>query len=164
MDIISCCFFWPLFVFIIIALTNYLCVKVYKLPFGPKIFPFVTKHFLEKFNISCERLSFLNYKFYNSQKKIYVIILEKFNNHAYTILIYSPKKVLFSQQKLRNFIQSFNFKLEKNTSNQNGTLLMFLRTKKSPYISWGGDPYNHKTRYQQKLFYDLIKDLKASTD
>ena len=137
----------------------YIPIKVYKLPFGYKVLPLVTKHFLENFNISCERLPFLNYKFYNKQKKIYIIILEKFNNHGQTVLIYSPKKVLFSQQKLRNFIQSFNYKLEKNTSNQKGTLLMFLRTKKSPHIYWG-DMHSYKVQQQQKLFYELIKDIK----
>lgn len=121
-----------------------------------RTFPLITKRFFEKFNVFCEQLSSNNCNYYNSQKKIYIIILKKFNNHGQTIAIYSSRKFLISEEKLRNFIQTFALRLEKRASNQNGTLMIFTRTKKSPYFDWYWS--DSKTRLQKEAFYDLIED------
>ena len=126
--------------------------------FSGRTFPLITKRFFENFNIFCEELSFYNYKYYNRQKKVYVIILKKFNKHGQTIAIYSPKRILFSEEKLKKFIKTFAFKLENRALNQNGTLLMFTRTKKSPYFDWMWSWRRSRNWLQQDEVYDLIKD------
>jgi hypothetical protein len=84
--------------------------------------------------------------------------LKKFNKHGQTIAIYSPKRILFSEEKLKKFIKTFAFKLENRVLNQNGTLLMFTRTKKSPYFDWMWSWRCSRNWLQQDEVYDLIKD------
>lgn len=98
-------------------------------------------------------------------KGIYVAYLRTLNEDEYVLSVYLEQTQKITPSAIQRITDTFNLKFEKSRSNGNDMLLLFKRTKNSPYLvtswSYGFYPQNLslqkiKNLYRQmKLFYQI---------